>query len=124
MCDEIIREDSKVSISRKKTSQKHNERFISRQWRKMKNSYNIKLIMGDIYHIVTVIAMIFLSLSFLLIFIKKLELVFMLTPFVIVFVLEMYKNVVYEPYDKSFTKRNDRTIEDVESQRKERRTTP
>jgi hypothetical protein len=123
MCDEITREDLKDSTSRRKTSQKPNERFICRQWRKMKDSYNSKSIMGDIYHIVTVIAMIFLSLSFLLIFIKKLELVLMLTPFIIVFVLEMYKNVVYEPRDKGFAKRNDRTIEDLESQPKER-TTP
>jgi Ca2+/Na+ antiporter len=79
--------------------------------------------MGDIYHITTVIVMIFWSLSFLLMFIKELELVLLLTPFIIVFVFEIYKNDVYEPDDNDFTKRDDETTNDVERQLNDR-TTP
>jgi hypothetical protein len=123
MCDETIREDMNGSESKNKTRPISNAGFILRQLRKIKNSYNSKSIIGDIYYIVTVIAFIFLSLSFLFIFIKKIELVLLLTPFIIVFVLEMYKNVVYEPDDNGFTKRNDETTNDVERQLNDR-TTP
>jgi Ca2+/Na+ antiporter len=113
MGDEIMGEDLNGSASKKKTRPVSDAGFVLRQWRKIKNSYNSKSIMGDIYHIVTVIVMIFLSLSFLFIFIKKLELVLLLTPFIIVFVLEMYKNVVYERDDNGFTKRNDETTNEL-----------
>ncbi len=79
------------------------------------NILNHLFIMEDIYHIVTVIALIFSSLSFLILFIKKLELVLRFTPFIIVFVLEMYKDVDYEPEDNGPTQRNNGTTEEVKS---------
>lgn len=120
MCDDNTRDDLNGSTSKKKTRPTSNAGFISSQLRKIKNLYNSKSIVGDIYHIVTVIVMIFLSLSFLFIFIKKLELVLLLTPFIIVFVLEMYKNVVHELDDNGFTKRNDETTNDAERQLNDR----